>query len=144
MFCVECGKDVKYKIGENEKGIYADDTGELMGTYIEKTAYCPHCKRILFVNEIEVENQKNYIAAIYKIGNIITEDEIKKITRKYGILRRYLNKIVGIEDFIDSDTSDLLREMYESKEKYLEVLEANKDKISEKVYQKSIAKVEKL
>ncbi|MFI3231177.1 MAG: DUF4065 domain-containing protein [bacterium] len=150
-YCQTCDDDVSIHI----------ETATLQGKFkgnsyvyegeIEK---CDACGHDVEDEEIEKQNLKA-LQDIFRINNqIIFLDNIRNIPEKYDIGKRPLSILLEWGEltftrYYDGDIpsksySNTLEEIYNNPQKYLEVLEANKHKISQKAYKKSLDKTTKL
>lgn len=147
VFCKECNNNVNIII-ENKKL-----QGKLKGqSYvyegeIEKCTYCGSDLSDL----VDTETEKNNLKALhdtYRLENrIISHEQICELPEKYDIGKRPLSNLLQWGEltftrYFDGDLpsktySNTLLEIYKSPEKYLEILEANKNFISVKAYEKS-------
>ncbi len=121
--------------------------------YKKIKTYCKECKNEIFVNEVLDKNVLE-LQRVYreKIG-IITVDKIEKIVDMYGIGKRNLSKLLGFGEItltrymeLDMPTrlySDVLFSVMDYKQMLILATD-NKDKVSEKVYNKLIENVKVL
>ena len=121
--------------------------------YKKIKTYCKECKNEIFVNEILDKNVLE-LQRVYreKIG-IITVDKIEKIVDMYGIGKRNLSKLLGFGEItltrymeLDMPTrlySDVLFSVIDYKQMLILATD-NKDKVSEKVYNKLIENIKVL
>lgn len=91
VYCPYCRKEVAYKI---EKREVKEFRGIEIGTY-ENVAICEKCKKDLYVNEIENENNERIYKAYQRKTNCITPQEIRKLREKYQLSQRELTAILG-------------------------------------------------
>lgn len=118
--------------------------------YYKTKTYCKECKNEIFVNEILDKNILE-LQRVYreKIG-IITVDKIEKIVDMYGVGKRNLSKLLGFGEItltrymeLDMPTrlySDVLFSVMDYKQMLILATD-NKDKVSEKVYNKLIENI---
>ena len=121
--------------------------------YKKIKTYCKECKNEIFVNEVLDKNVLE-LQRVYreKIG-IITVDKIEKIVDMYGIGKRNLSKLLGFGEItltrymeLDMPTrlySDVLFSVMDYNQMLMLALD-NKDKVSEKVYNKLIENIKVL
>jgi len=79
VYCPYCRKEVAYKI---EKREVKEFRGIEIGTY-ENVAICEKCKKDLYVNEIENENNERIYKAYQRKTNCITPQEIRNHLKEY-------------------------------------------------------------
>lgn len=150
-FCENCRDAVEYnvKMVDKEKDI----KGKVI-KYVAKVAYCEECESEIFVSEIRDYNLKELDAAYRKVEDLIIVEDIKKILEKYDIGKRPLSLLLGwgegtLSRYVDGDTpskpySDMLKRILEDKIYYLEILEQNKENISDVAYRKSMGAAEEI
>lgn len=150
-FCEKCRDTVECYIK------VVDMAKEIKGRklkYAGKVAYCVECKGEIFVPEIRDHNLMLLDDAYREAENLIKVDDIEKILEKYDIGKRPLSLLLGwgegtLTRYVGGDTptkpySDLLKRILVDEEFYREVLRANKEKISELAYSKSINAVDNI
>lgn len=141
VFCEKCNEFMDYSIEERTNEF------EIRGKkykYLEKIAICNNCGEQVTVNELVDENLKRLNYAYRKQENIITVDEIVKILKKYSIGKRPLSRLLGfgeitITRYIDGDMptraySDELYRVLNDSNYMLDILEKNKNNISDRAY----------
>jgi len=149
-FCEKCHDMAEYSVKqESKKKIIKGKTI----AYIGKAANCTICGEEFFVPEIRDYNLKQLDSAYRKAESLISVDEMEQILEKYDIGKRPLSQLLGwgegtLTRYIDGDTpskpySDILRMILEDKQYYRDLLEKNKDNISEVAYRKSNTSIEK-
>ncbi len=144
-FCEECRDYVEYSIKEDDK--IKDFKGKII-EYKAKIAYCSECKSELFVSEIRDENLISLDLAYRIFEGLITANEITGILEKYNIGKRPLSLLLGwgettLTRYVNGDIpskaySEILGKINESPEYLLEILNKNKDKVTEIAYQKCL------
>lgn len=142
-FCDECRDMVKYKINTRE-GL-SEVKGEEV-KYIEKIANCNECSREIFISEIMDENLIAIDRAYRRDKDLITIEEIEEILEKYNIGKKPLSSLLGwseitVTRYIDGQIpskqySDELYNILMNPYYMREVLERNKDNISDIAYKK--------
>jgi putative zinc finger/helix-turn-helix YgiT family protein len=150
-FCEECRDYVEYQIKE------IDRTKEIKGRVIhftEKIAYCSECGGEIFVSELRDENLAALDSSFRLVEGLITVPEIHDMLETYYIGKRPMSLLLGwgettLTRFLNGDIpsktySDLLRRMHESPEVFLELLMANKDKITEAAFKKSFEAINRI
>lgn len=118
--------------------------------YNKIKTYCKKCKNEIFVNEVLDKNVLE-LQRVYreKIG-IITVDKIEKIVDMYGVGKRNLSKLLGFGEitltrYIELDMptrvySDVLFSVLDYKQMLI-LAKENKNKVSDKVYNKLIESI---
>lgn len=150
-YCESCDELVTYNI------VLQKVTETLRGrecTYNKKVAYCSVCNREVTVNEIRNRNLFLLYNAYRTENNLVSLDTICEIPKKYNIGKRPLSMLLGWGEltytrYCDGYVptlrySDIIKKIYNSPEYYLEILEGNKDKLSDIAYNKSKSAVIKL
>ena len=150
-YCPVCHKEVEFNT--YDKKVQYNDNG-VSFYYYELVPVCPICKSELFVDEIEIENQKRIKFEYERINDIISNEDIKMILEKYNISKRVLPIVLELgeltitrylDGYIPSKKiSSLLKDILNNPLLYKEYLEKNKDKISKNAYVKSNNKVNNL
>ena len=149
-FCEFCMKDTECKYNERIKEEVIDNDRI---KYLEKYYICSECNNELYGDLLD----DNIIAAnneLRKIHNIITIDEIKEIIDKYHIGKKPLSLILGLGEvniirYLNGanptrEISDLLKNILNNPFLFELFLNANKDKISNASYKKSLGKTKQL
>lgn len=140
-FCEKCNNLVEYEIKEIDANV------EIKGkeyNYKKLVGYCKNCGEEISSNKISDENLIRIDKAYRSEENIITEEEINKILSKYKIGKKPLSKLLGWGEgtllrYLSGDVpskvySDQLYKILND-EKYMnELLENNKELITEKAY----------
>ena len=149
-FCEFCMKDTECKYNERIKEEVIDKDRI---RYLEKYYVCSECNNELYGDLLD----DNIIAAnneLRKIHNIITISEIEKIIEKYHIGKKPLSLILGLGEvniirYLNGtnptkEISDLLKSILNNPFLFELFLNANKDKISNVAYKKSLGKTKQL
>jgi uncharacterized phage-associated protein len=115
--------------------------------YIGKIAYCEACKSEIFVSDIRDFNLKALDTAFREEENLIKVEDIERILEVYDIGKRPLSLLLGwgegtLTRYIDGDIptklySDKLKRILKDRIYYLELLEKNKDNITDVAFRKS-------
>lgn len=142
-FCDECRDMVKYTIDTRE-GL-SEVKGEEV-KYAEKIALCNECGKEIFISEIMDENLKAIDEAYRSDKDLITIEEIEEILEKYDIGKKPLSSLLGWSDvtvtrYIDGQLpskqySDELYNILQNPSYTREVLEKNKDNLTDLGYRK--------
>jgi putative zinc finger/helix-turn-helix YgiT family protein len=151
-FCEKCRDMVEYSIREVKM------TKTIKGKeieYVGKLAFCNECKSEIFVAEIRDNNLMMLDEVFRKKEELITVSEIKFILEKYDIGKRPLSLLLGwgevtLTRYLDGDIpskqySDTLKKILDDSEYMIELLEKNKENITEVAYKRckaSLLKVE--
>ena len=150
-FCEKCRDMVGYSVisMNREKTIKGKKIN-----YVAKTAYCNECNEEIFVPEIRDFNLLQLDDAYREEENLINVTDIEKVLEKYDIGKRPLSLLLGwgegtLTRYVDGDTpskpySDMLKRILSDRGYYQEILERNKESISELAYRKSMAATEKI
>ncbi len=151
-FCENCRDDVTYVV--KDESIDTTLKGEKY-TYQGKTAYCSKCGNEVFAGWIHDYNLKSLYDEYRDRHNIVSQDVICAIPKKYAIGKRPLSLLMGWGEltytrYCDGSVpskpySDAIRRVYDDPEYYLHILEENKDILkSQSTYEKSKKAVENI
>lgn len=151
VFCEKCYDEVSFFV--EEKVLKTKLKGKEY-EYEGKVAYCTVCNEEVYVAELNDYNLDRLYEVYRKENNIVSLTTIKAIPEKYNIGKRPLSILLGwgeltFSRYFDGDMptkqySDVLQKIYDDPAYYLELLNNNKDKISETAYHKSEAATAKL
>lgn len=150
-FCENCLDDNEYII----KNIPV--TEKFRGheiKYMKKETFCKECNGLVYVAEINDENLNTLYSEARKLEDLISIDEIKEIMKKYNIGKRPLSKLLGwadltitryLEGFLpNKEYSDKLKLILDDIDEMYNLLEANKNNISNVTYNKSMEAIRNL
>ena len=150
-FCENCLDDTEYII----KNIPV--TEKFRGheiKYVKKETFCKECNGLVYVAEINDENLNTLYSEARKVEDLISIDEIKEIMKKYNIGKRPLSKLLGwadltitryLEGFLpNKEYSDKLKLILDDIDEMYNLLEANKNNISNVTYNKSMEAIRNL
>lgn len=151
-YCEYCRKIVGYNIKNEKVTRKLKDTDV---TYNERIAICSECGREIFVDELNDTNLSELYKQYRIVNDIISLDKIKEIPQKYNIGVRPLSLLLGWGEltytryysgnYIPSKHySEILKKVYEEPYYYLQLLENNKENITEIAYKKSLKATEQL
>lgn len=142
-FCEKCHDIVEYSIREVKK------QKEIKGRSIEytaKEAYCNECGNEIFVSDIRDHNLAALDEAYREKEGLISVPEIQLILDRYNIGKRPLSLLLGwgegtLTRYLDGDIptrqySDTLKRLLDDSEYMKEVLEQNKDRITDVAYRR--------
>lgn len=142
-FCEKCHDMVEYSIREVKK------QKEIKGRSIEytaKEAYCNECGNEIFVSDIRDHNLAALDEAYREKEGLISVPEIQLILDRYNIGKRPLSLLLGwgegtLTRYLDGDIptrqySDTLKRLLDDLEYMKEVLEQNKDRITDVAYRR--------
>ena len=149
-FCDKCLKEVECTYNEKYIDISIDNNKI---NYLKKYYICSECNNEflddLYDYDVEIVNKK-----LRELNNIITIDEIEEIIRKYNIGKKPLSLLLGLGEvniirYLNGanptkEISDLLKNILNNPFLYELYLRANKDKITEIAYKKSLGKTKQL
>jgi len=143
-FCEECHDMVAYLTEDImiEKVV----KGKII-KFEGRRAYCPTCKNDLYVESIHDYNLTQLDTAYRKAEKLITVEEIQSLLEMYDIGKRPLACLLGwgevtLNRYVDGaiptrNYSNSLFEILNDSKVYEQLLETNRDKISEVAYKKS-------
>jgi uncharacterized phage-associated protein len=147
-FCEICRDFVQIR----EK--FENKTKDIKGSeisYLSKEGYCTECNNLVFVPEFRDENLLELDNAYRNFVGLISVSEIKEILDRYNIGKRPLSTLLGwgeqtLTRYLNGDLptrqySDVLKKIYEDSLYMDEILEINKDAISELAYKKCKAAI---
>ena len=151
LLCWKCRKAVPYSVVHRRK---VRTIGGKDYEYQEKYGVCDICGEEIAVPGLIDENEK-LLDSIYRADNdLITIDEIKKILEKYDIDKRPLSHVLGmgehtISRYVDGAMpskrySDFLRRMLAYHGLMRDMLEKNKESISESAYKRTDEAISKI
>lgn len=152
FFCAECRRDVEFII--EELAVKSSLKGEEY-EYIGKKAICKECGKEIYVPEINDFNLKALYDSYRLKNDLISLEKILEIPQKYNIGKRPFSILLGWGEMTftrycdgylpTKQYSDILKEIYDSPVKYLQILEQNKNKLNSNLpYEKSKKSTEKL
>ena len=154
LLCWNCRKEVPYSIDIRKRVRNIDGK---QYDYYEKFGTCDICHEEIMVPGLIDENESIVDSIIRADKNLITVDEIKDILKKYNIEKRPLSHVLGLGEHTVSryiegalpnkKYSDLLRKVYKDHKVMRELLERNRNSITEAAYRKTdsaIAEMEKM
>jgi putative zinc finger/helix-turn-helix YgiT family protein len=148
-FCEECRDFVGY---EEKDEIMTKSTKGKEYTFSGKVAYCEECGSEIHVAKLRDYNL-NKLNEVYRTTEeLVTVDQILRITDIYDIGKRPLSNLLGwgeltVSRYINGDIpskqySEVLKQILNNKEFYSKLLESEKGRISEQSYKKSKAALE--
>lgn len=148
-FCENCRDMMEYQV----KSVNFDK--EIKGRlvkYVGKMAFCEDCHEELFVPEIRDSNLAALDAAYRIEEKLIEVSDIEKLLLKYDIGKRPLSLLLGwgegtLTRYLEGDLptklySDQLMKILEDEAFYRDLLERNREKISDVAYRKSVKAVQ--
>ncbi len=151
-FCEKCYEMVKYTVKEEKK--QKNIKGKNV-EYIGKEAYCNECGSEIFVSDIRDHNLFMLDKAYREKEGLISIAEIKLILEKYDVGKRPFSLLLGwgegtLTRYLDGDIptkqySDILKKILSDSNYMKEILEQNKDNITDVAYRRisnSLQKVE--
>lgn len=150
LFCPCCDKRVSYRIEEKQ------ETFKVRGEEIEilsKVAVCSVCGEELLEPYLDDQNLLKVFKKYAERHGLVTPGEIQRIRRKYGLSQALFAKILGvgkatIERYevgaLPTESISNLIKSADSPEVFRELLEKNKDNLSESDYQRIISRLDGL
>jgi putative zinc finger/helix-turn-helix YgiT family protein len=149
-FCEKCHEEVNYSIKDEKKQkVIRGKSIE----YIGKEAYCDECGSVMFVSDIRDHNLAMLDKAYREKEGLISISEIKLILDKYDVGKRPLSVLLGwgegtLTRYLDGDIptkqySDILKIILSDPKYMKEILEQNKDKITDVAFRRINAALEK-
>lgn len=142
-FCHECRDMVKYTIVTRE-GL-SEVKGEEV-KYTQKIPICNECGKEIFISEIMDENLRTIDKIYRRDKNLIRIEEVQEILEKYDIGKKPLSSLLGwsevtVTRYIDGQLpskqySDELYNILENSSYMREILEKNKNNITDVGYRK--------
>ncbi|MEB8942999.1 type II toxin-antitoxin system antitoxin SocA domain-containing protein [Bacillus cereus] len=122
--------------------------------YVGKEANCEECKSEIFVPNIHDYNLEQLDHAYRQQEQLVTISEIKEVLEKYKIGKRPLSLLLGwgevtLTRYVNGDIptkqySDILKKLGRDQSFMLDILERNKDLITQKAYRVSKEAIAKL
>ena len=149
-FCENCLKEVNCEYFEDNKEIVVNNKTI---KYLEKYYICSECNN-KFYDDLHDYNVSTVNNELRKLNNLVTIDEIKEIMKKYNIGKKPLSVVLGLGEVTitrylegrnpTKDNSDLLKCINTNPFLYEMFLIANKDKITNIAFKKSLGKTKQL
>lgn len=143
-FCEYCMKMQPYIVNDIHITTTLNDE-EI--SYDGKKAICCQCRNEIFVNDICRENLETLYSEYRKKNDLIENDKISIILKKYDISEESLSIILGLSndavsrylkgDMVSVHDSNVLKKIYKNIQYYSLMLETNKDKIKAYEYCRS-------
>ncbi|OFI05058.1 hypothetical protein CLOACE_19320 [Clostridium acetireducens DSM 10703] len=140
-FCEKCHDSVKYSV--REKKMTKNIRGKKID-YIGKIALCTECESEIFIDYIRDYNLKMLDKAFREKEGIISISEMEIILEKYDIGKRPLSLLLGwgegtLTRYLDGDIptkqySNILKKILNDSNYMKEILEKNKDNITDVAY----------
>lgn len=140
-FCEKCHNKVEYTVREVQK------TKNIKGkaiTYTGKEAFCEECGNEIFATEIRDYNLQKLDEAFRENEKLISVSDIESILKKYNIGKRPLSLLLGwgegtLTRYLNGDIpskqySDILQRILVDPAYMFQILEQNKDFITEHAY----------
>ncbi|WCT67141.1 type II toxin-antitoxin system antitoxin SocA domain-containing protein [Bacillus cereus] len=122
--------------------------------YVGKEANCEECKSEIFVPNIHDYNLEQLDHAYRQQEQLVTISEIREVLEKYKIGKRPLSLLLGwgevtLTRYVNGDIptkqySDILKRLGRDQSFMLDILERNKDLITQKAYRVSKEAIAKL
>ncbi|MCQ6333167.1 MULTISPECIES: type II toxin-antitoxin system antitoxin SocA domain-containing protein [Bacillus cereus group] len=122
--------------------------------YVGKEANCEECKSEIFVSNIHDYNLEQLDHAYRQREQLVTISEIREVLEKYKIGKRPLSLLLGwgevtLTRYVNGDIptkqySDILKRLGRDQCFMLDILERNKDLITQKAYRVSKGAIAKL
>lgn len=149
-FCENCHDMVGYSIKEikKQKNIKGKDI-----EYTGKVAFCNECGSEIFVSEIRDNNLTMLDRAYREKEGLISIEEIEMILEKYDIGKRPLSLLLGwgegtVTRYLDGDIptkqySDTLKRIFKDSNYFMELLNKNKDGITDLAYRRVCSAIQK-
>ncbi|MBE4941867.1 type II toxin-antitoxin system antitoxin SocA domain-containing protein [Bacillus thuringiensis] len=151
VLCEFCRDMVKYSIKDVSK------VTVIRGKqyhYVGKEANCEECKSEIFVPNIHDYNLEQLDHAYRQQEQLVTISEIREVLEKYKIGKRPLSLLLGwgevtLTRYVNGDIptkqySDILKRLGRDQSFMLDILERNKDLITQKAYRVSKEAIAKL
>ncbi|WP_164723670.1 type II TA system antitoxin MqsA family protein [Thermosipho globiformans] len=148
LFCETCNRFVDYDTIEKEEIYNVKGTDKIKVN--AKVAICKNCGTELFDNFLENENLKKAFRIYAEKHGLVLPENIRQIREKYGISQATFAAILGIgkatieryeNGSLPSESLSNLIRSANDPERFLEMLENNKNKLSPQKYQKIYDKV---
>jgi len=92
IYCEKCDDFVKYEVKNKE------ETYTVKGEEIKidaKVAYCKNCRKEIFYEELDKENQRKVFDIYRERHNLLSPEDIKDIRLKYSLNQREMSQLLG-------------------------------------------------
>ena len=144
VFCPYCNKEVEYRIDKRKISKFKNVE---IDTY-EEVGVCSLCDKDLYVNELEIKNDKRIYDLYRKKAKLIAPQDIVKFREKYKISQRELTQILGMGKMTinryengavpTKSQSDYLKMLIENEEEFIKLVDKayKNNNISEKTFSK--------
>lgn len=149
-YCDFCLKEVECGYNERNKEIFINDEKI---NFLEKYYICNECNNE-FYDDLHDDNIHKANECIRNKYQIITVHEIEEILEKYNIGKKSLSLILGLGEITitrylngqnpPKENSELLKNIYNNPYLYELFLIANKEKITDIAFKKSLGKTKQL
>ncbi|HVJ49287.1 type II TA system antitoxin MqsA family protein [Desulfitobacterium sp.] len=149
-FCERCHEMTEYTIRDEKK------QKNIKGKSIEytgKEAYCNECESEIFVSDIRDYNLAMLEKAYREKEGLISVSEIEIILEKYDVGKRPLSLLLGwgegtLTRYLEGDIpakqySDMLKKILDDSNYLKEILEKNKDNITDVAYRRICSALQK-
>lgn len=150
-FCTNCEKYVDYEIIDC---VLEGNIKSITYKYNGKQAKCKICNSLVYVPEVNDTNLHALYDKYREEENIVSLSVIKELPKKYNIGKRPLSRLLNMGEitytrFVDGDVpsfknSELIKKLYDDPYFFNEILENNKDRITNVTYKKCKTSVNKL
>ncbi|MFK9091704.1 type II toxin-antitoxin system antitoxin SocA domain-containing protein [Bacillus salipaludis] len=140
-YCDRCDDVVEFeeKFTNKQKTIKGREI-----SYLAKEAYCAECGSLIFAPDVHEFNLNQINDAYRKAEDIITISEMEKVLDVYNIGRRPLSLVLGwgegtLTRYLNGDIptkqySQTLKKIIDDPKFLMELLEENKEKVTENTY----------
>lgn len=151
VYCEHCNEIVKPAY---ESEALSDSIGDVKFVFTQTVCKCSKCNNDC--HYINLDEYNNYIrlTEYRKAAGIISLEQLQELPSKYGIAKRTLSNLLGwgettftrfyYGDIPSKEFSDILIGIYESPIKFKTLVNANRNRISIKAYEKCIAAIDRL
>ena len=140
VYCDDCGHK-GYAVAKEMYPALTDKDGNTVVEYESLVAYCPKCRKILYIDEIAKENSKRRNDVIREKFDLVSFKYILKLPRRYAVPRELMTKILDLNASVwrgaapASDESDRIKMALADPKYFIEQLDKAKDVMPKAKYE---------
>lgn len=141
VHCDDCGHK-GYAVAKEMYPALTDKDGNTVVEYESLVAYCPECRKIMYIDEIAKENSKRLNDAIRAKFGLVSFEDTLKLPRRYAVPREFMTKILDLDESVwdgaapTDDESDRIKMALADPKYFIEQLDKAKDVMPKAKYEK--------